>query len=82
MTNTLIPTTLPPLHGLYFTLSSPSLQRVERAVSLVSRLVPVSLEELRDDDITAFWERLQELDRIESLSEQILLLEERLPSCE
>ncbi|XP_058865103.1 epidermal growth factor-like protein 8 [Acipenser ruthenus] len=56
-------------------------RRVERAVSLVSRLVPVSLEELRDDDITAFWERLQELDRIESLSEQILLLEERLPSC-
>ncbi|MGH0175531.1 UNVERIFIED_CONTAM: hypothetical protein FKN15_077741 [Acipenser sinensis] len=57
-------------------------RRVERAVSLVSRLVPVSLEELRDDDITAFWERLQELDRIESLSEQILLLEERLPNCE
>ncbi|KAK1151759.1 epidermal growth factor-like protein 8 isoform X1 [Acipenser oxyrinchus oxyrinchus] len=56
-------------------------RRVERAVSLVSRLVPVSLEELRDDDITAFWERLQELDRIESLSEQILMLEERLPSC-
>lgn len=56
-------------------------RRVERAVSLVSRLVPVSLEELRDDDITAFWERLQELDRIESLSEQILLLEERLPNC-
>ncbi|XP_039624664.1 epidermal growth factor-like protein 8 isoform X2 [Polypterus senegalus] len=56
-------------------------QRLERAVSAFSRFVPFDVEQVRDSEIAEMWSRLGQLDRIDSLSEQILMLEERLPNC-
>ncbi|KAG2468837.1 EGFL8 protein, partial [Polypterus senegalus] len=55
-------------------------QRLERAVSAFSRFVPFDVEQVRDSEIAEMWSRLGQLDRIDSLSEQILMLEERLPN--
>ncbi|KAH0630537.1 hypothetical protein JD844_013648 [Phrynosoma platyrhinos] len=50
-------------------------QRLERAISVLpSPLEPTQLKEL--------WSRLQYLDQVESLSDQLLFLEEKLGDCE
>ncbi|XP_042300187.1 epidermal growth factor-like protein 8, partial [Sceloporus undulatus] len=50
-------------------------ERLERAISVLpSPLEPTQLKEL--------WSRLQYLDQVESLSDQLLFLEEKLGDCE
>ncbi|CAM5159513.1 unnamed protein product [Eretmochelys imbricata] len=53
-------------------------ERVERALGTLRRLLPPPLAELGPDEAAELWSRLRHLDRLDSLSDQLLLLEERL----
>ncbi|XP_043353181.1 epidermal growth factor-like protein 8 isoform X2 [Dermochelys coriacea] len=56
-------------------------ERVERALGTLRRLLPPPLAELGPDEAAELWSRLRYLDRLDSLSDQLLLLEERLGAC-
>ncbi|CAM4327182.1 unnamed protein product, partial [Lepidochelys kempii] len=56
-------------------------ERVERALGTLRRLLPPPLAELGPDEAAELWSRLRHLDRLDSLSDQLLLLEERLGAC-
>uniref|UniRef100_A0A8C8RH73 Epidermal growth factor-like protein 8 n=1 Tax=Pelusios castaneus TaxID=367368 RepID=A0A8C8RH73_9SAUR len=55
--------------------------RVERALGTLRRLLPPPLAELGPAEAAEFWTRLRYLDRLDSLGDQLLLLEERLGAC-
>lgn len=56
-------------------------ERVERALGTLRRLLPPPLAELGPAEVAELWSRLRYLDRLDSLSDQLLLLEERLGAC-
>ncbi|XP_044839373.1 epidermal growth factor-like protein 8 isoform X2 [Mauremys mutica] len=56
-------------------------ERVDRALGTLRRLLPPPLAELGPAEVAELWSRLRYLDRLDSLSDQLLLLEERLGAC-
>uniref|UniRef100_A0A8C8RFV5 Epidermal growth factor-like protein 7 n=1 Tax=Pelusios castaneus TaxID=367368 RepID=A0A8C8RFV5_9SAUR len=52
-----------------------------RALGTLRRLLPPPLAELGPAEAAEFWTRLRYLDRLDSLGDQLLLLEERLGAC-
>lgn len=56
-------------------------ERVERALGTLRRLLPPPLAELGPAEAAELWSRLRHLDQVDSLSDQLLLLEERLGAC-
>lgn len=64
------------------TLHCLSWQKLQLALAPVSSLFPLSLDEGVAERTTFLTHSIQQLDRIDSLSEQIGFLEERLGTCE
>ncbi|XP_067416320.1 epidermal growth factor-like protein 8 [Emydura macquarii macquarii] len=56
-------------------------ERVDRALGTLHRLLPPALAELGPAEAAELWGRLRYLDRLDSLGDQLLLLEERLGAC-
>ncbi|KAM4641649.1 epidermal growth factor-like protein 8 isoform 1-T5 [Discoglossus pictus] len=56
-------------------------QRLDSTLSALQRLFPVKLSEIRSDQVQEFWERIQGLDRVDSLSDQIMYMEEKMGEC-
>uniref|UniRef100_H3B3G0 Epidermal growth factor-like protein 8 n=1 Tax=Latimeria chalumnae TaxID=7897 RepID=H3B3G0_LATCH len=56
-------------------------QQVQWTMATLQKFLPFKLEEVSTEQVLELWTRFEQLDRIESLSEQILFLEEKLGSC-
>ncbi|XP_053545135.1 epidermal growth factor-like protein 8 [Bombina bombina] len=56
-------------------------QRLDNTLSALQRLFPVKLSEIRSDQVLEFWERIQSLDRVDSLSDQLMYMEEKMGEC-
>ncbi|XP_063287580.1 epidermal growth factor-like protein 8 [Pelobates fuscus] len=56
-------------------------QRLDSTMSAVQRLFPVKLSEIRPDQVQEFWERIRSLDQVESLSDQLMFMEEKMGEC-
>uniref|UniRef100_A0A8C5WBI2 EGF like domain multiple 8 n=1 Tax=Leptobrachium leishanense TaxID=445787 RepID=A0A8C5WBI2_9ANUR len=56
-------------------------QRLESTVSALQRLFPVKLADIHPDQIQEFWERIRSLDRVDSLSDQLMFMEEKIGEC-
>ncbi|XP_043939120.1 epidermal growth factor-like protein 8 [Protopterus annectens] len=56
-------------------------KRLEWTVEFLQNMIPWKLEEIKRENAVAFWEKFQQLDQIESLSEQMLFLEEKMGTC-
>lgn len=63
-------------------LSRSSAQKLQLALAPFSSFFPLSLDEGMSEKTTLLSHSFQQLDRIDSLSEQIGFLEERLGTCE
>ncbi|KAE8585228.1 hypothetical protein XENTR_v10021251 [Xenopus tropicalis] len=57
-------------------------QRLDSTLSAVQRLFPVKLSEIHSDQVHEFWERIQSLDRMDSFSDQLMYMEEKMGECE
>ncbi|KAM4696435.1 epidermal growth factor-like protein 8 isoform 2-T3 [Rhinophrynus dorsalis] len=53
-------------------------QRLDSTLSALQRLFPVKLSEIRSDQVQEFWERISSLDRVDSLSDQLMFMEEKM----
>lgn len=60
----------------------PSVQKLQLVLAPVSSFFPLSLDEGWSEKTTLLSHSFQQLDRIDSLSEQIGFLEERIGTCE
>eukprot|EP00079_Xenopus_tropicalis_P028984 XP_012824048.1 PREDICTED: epidermal growth factor-like protein 8 isoform X2 [Xenopus tropicalis] len=56
-------------------------QRLDSTLSAVQRLFPVKLSEIHSDQVHEFWERIQSLDRMDSFSDQLMYMEEKMGEC-
>lgn len=65
-----------------FPFISPSVQKLQLVLAPFSNFFPLSLDEGFSEKTTLLSHSFQQLDRIDSLSEQIGFLEERLGTCE
>ncbi|KAG8448576.1 hypothetical protein GDO86_015608 [Hymenochirus boettgeri] len=56
-------------------------QRLDSTLSAVQRLFPVKLSEIHSDQVQEFWDRIRSLDQMESLSDQLMYMEEKMGEC-
>ncbi|XP_053329282.1 epidermal growth factor-like protein 8 [Spea bombifrons] len=56
-------------------------QRLDSTLSALQRLFPVKLSEIRSDQVQEFWERIGSLDRVDSISDQLMYMEEKMGEC-
>ncbi|KAM8952711.1 epidermal growth factor-like protein 8 [Pelodytes ibericus] len=56
-------------------------QRLDSTLSALQRLFPIKLSEIRSDQVQEFWERIRSLDRMDSLSDQLMFMEEKMGEC-
>lgn len=56
-------------------------ERIEWTVSTFQKLVPMKLEDLKAEHVVELWARMQQLDQVESLSDQLMYMEEKMGTC-
>ncbi|XP_030051182.1 epidermal growth factor-like protein 8 isoform X2 [Microcaecilia unicolor] len=56
-------------------------ERLEWTVNTFQNLLPMRLEDIKAEHIQELWTRLRQLDQVESLSDQLMYMEEKMGSC-
>ncbi|XP_029440125.1 epidermal growth factor-like protein 8 isoform X1 [Rhinatrema bivittatum] len=56
-------------------------ERLEWTLSTFQKLVPMRLEDIKAEHVQELWTRLRQLDHLESLSDQLMYMEEKMGSC-
>nr|XP_033771272.1 epidermal growth factor-like protein 8 [Geotrypetes seraphini] len=56
-------------------------ERLEWTVNTFQNLLPMRLEDIKVEHVQELWTRLRQLDQVESLSDQLMYMEEKMGSC-